>query len=284
MISSIPGPSWCAGVGACIAYMLAGEIIRRKHAPDLPQEGLCGLAIFENEDLGLAEGRMDFSPMLRSGTVTGTKSSVFLAPQARRFAVFSGGPEGCRLAWTGKESARISEPVGLIGARALACADVAFDRAPALSTSSLGLDDLLYLLGLLSLFSSACACATAAEGLRKAWEYAAQRYQGGTTIDKHDAVALMYARNMALVESSLEAIAQAARQLDRASRQAALAGIRTKILATDVARSALSDAIQMHGGYGYMRDYGVEKRFRDAVALSLLPADNTRLALLCARV
>ncbi len=46
--------------------------------------------------------------------------------------------------------------------------------------------------------------------------------------------------------------------------------------------NALLDAIQIHGGYGYMRDYGIEKRFRDAVTLSLLPFDNTRLALMLA--
>jgi alkylation response protein AidB-like acyl-CoA dehydrogenase len=102
-------------------------------------------------------------------------------------------------------------------------------------------------------------------------------------ICEHDAVALMYARGMAGVESSLAAVVQAARQCDRPSRRGALAAIRAKILASEVARGALADAVQMLGGYGYMRDYGIEKRFRDAVTLSLLPADNTRLALLCAR-
>ena len=39
--------------------------------------------------------------------------------------------------------------------------------------------------------------------------------------------------------------------------------------------------MQCLGGYGYMRDYGLEKRLRDVVALGLLPCDPTRLALLC---
>jgi len=274
----------CAGVGAYIAYMLTGEMLARKYArANVPREGLCGLGIFEDRELGFDEGEMDFSPMLEGERVTGRKSSVFLAARARRFAVLTGGSEGCRIVWTGTDGVRIGEPVGLMGARALDCADVVFERAPVIGSAGLGIDEILELVGVLSLFSAACACATAAEGLRQAWEYAGQRYQGGVMIEKHDAVALMYARSTALVESSMEAVVQTARQCDRSTRQGALAAIRTKILASEVARGALADAIQMLGGYGYMRDYGIEKRFRDAVTLSLLPADNTRLALLCAR-
>ena len=274
----------CAGVGAYIACMLTGEMLARRYASaNVPRGGLSGLGIFEDRDLGIDEGRMDFSPMLEGESVTGKKSMVFLAAGARRFAVLTGGSEGCRIAWTGREGVRVGEPVGLMGARALGCADVVFEHAPVVGSAGMGFDDVLELVGMLSLYSATCACATAAEGLRQAWEYAGQRYQGGVMIEKHDAVALMYARSTAGVESSMEAIKQAARKCDSPSRQGALAAIRAKVLATEVARGALADAIQMMGGYGYMRDYGIEKRFRDAVTLSLLPADNTRLALLCAR-
>lgn len=55
---------------------------------------------------------------------------------------------------------------------------------------------------------------------------------------------------------------------------------RAKAAASAAAVNAGLDAIQVLGGYGYMRDYGVEKRFRDAATLSVLPLDGTRLLLI----
>ncbi len=274
----------CAGVGAYVGQALLGEMLRRRYAPSLPSEGLCGPAFFEDEDPGFAEGRVDLSVAISDGTLTGQKRSVFLAPHLQRFAVVAQDKGGYELVWVDRAEARLSEPLELVGARALMCADVAFDRARILAAARLSEDDLIWLLGVWSLFTAACATGTAAAGLATAWEYAGQRYQGGSTIDKHDAVALLYSRNTALVDASQRAIAGAAGECSQVSRSASIRALRTKSWTTEAARNALSDAIQMHGGYGYMRDYGIEKRFRDAVTLSLLPLDNTRLTLFCTRL
>ncbi len=54
----------------------------------------------------------------------------------------------------------------------------------------------------------------------------------------------------------------------------------SKLFASDVAMKVTVDALQIFGGYGYMRDYGVEKAMRDAAVLSLLPLSNARAELL----
>jgi alkylation response protein AidB-like acyl-CoA dehydrogenase len=61
-----------------------------------------------------------------------------------------------------------------------------------------------------------------------------------------------------------------------------LAAMGTKVFVTDCAVKTCSDAVQILGGYGYMREYGLEKAMRDAAVLALLPISNARTRLLIA--
>jgi alkylation response protein AidB-like acyl-CoA dehydrogenase len=59
-----------------------------------------------------------------------------------------------------------------------------------------------------------------------------------------------------------------------------VAALGTKVSVTESAVRVCTDAVQILGGYGYMRDYGLEKAMRDAAVLSLLPVSNARAELL----
>lgn len=61
-----------------------------------------------------------------------------------------------------------------------------------------------------------------------------------------------------------------------------LCALKAKAFATDSAVKASTDAVQLLGGYGYMRDYGLEKIMRDAAMLSLLPVSNARAEIMIA--
>jgi alkylation response protein AidB-like acyl-CoA dehydrogenase len=174
----------------------------------------------------------------------------------------------------------VAEPLGRLGLRALPCADLRVAGAPLAACATLEARDLEWILGLLGLLLGACAGGTATAAVAAARAYARDRYQGGVTIDKHEAVALMLASNEAALAAAHDALRAAADRFAPDAPASWRGALRAKIATAPVATAAALDAVQCLGGYGYMRDYGLEKRLRDAVTLGLLPLDATRLALL----
>jgi|GEM_PF-2022982 len=273
----------CAGIGAFTAYTIAGEIFRRSsNCGDIPP-GVVSIALFEADDIGVEDGRFDFDASLERGTLTGLKRSVMLAPLADLIAVFckEDGKGRIAIVKAGSKKVNVGPPVGLIGTRALACADVDVDRVKALAVEALEPGRIARLLARTKMFTAACACGTATAALKAARQYATERYQGGKVIVEHDAIRLLHAKNRAAVESATAALIAAAEAFDDDGRDSWIRAIRAGATASEVSVTAAVDAVQILGGYGYMRDFGLEKRLRDAVALSVLPIDGTRAALFC---
>jgi len=95
---------------------------------------------------------------------------------------------------------------------------------------------------------------------KSAIRYGLERYQGGDLIANYEQMRFYYGRMLASYYSlklSLERIADK-NSSDDFSR------ISLKLLAGELAVSATMDGVQLLGGYGYMHDYGQEKRMRDA--------------------
>lgn len=116
--------------------------------------------------------------------------------------------------------------------------------------------------------------AIAAGNARGAWtaalQYARERYQGGAIIIEHALVQGMLGKSLADIRSA-EAMATAA--LAGSGDDCVLA----KVVATRNGEQVCLDAMQVFGGNGYMRDYGIEKRLRDAKMLCLVGSSNERL-------
>ncbi len=266
---------FCAGLGAFLGYMIAGEILKIKSG--IETDGITSIAIFEDEDLDLENGGRFFVKM-EDGKLRGIKKSVFLFHLADIFAVFCELDGEKTIAWIRREDVNVNEPSGLIGIRACPCSDIVIKNSvqPLKLTPA---DKLFhYSISLISLFSSACACSTAISAIEKASSYAKERYQGGSLIIEYDAIKLMLSHNRILLGKCRDLILKTAENF-REDEVLWVDAVRTKIFASEVAVNACLDAIQVFGGYGYMRDYEVEKRFRDAVALSLQPFDSIRATL-----
>lgn len=95
-----------------------------------------------------------------------------------------------------------------------------------------------------------------------ALSYAKERESFGTPIIEHQAVAFRLADMATQIEAAHLLVMQAAELRERgadATRAAAMA----KLFASEMAEKVCSDAIQIHGGYGYVSDYPVERIFRD---------------------
>lgn len=268
----------CAGIAAFAGYIFAGELFRRRVIPEI-QSGLFAIALFEEKEIELERGMPLFSVTISNGRVKGIKKSVMLAPVADYIIVLSGKNGEYYFAILQSKNSRVSSPVALTGIRAVPCADVEFNDSTAISVKRINFQELLYIFAIQSLFNTACTLGTAFKALQVAWNYAKERYQAGSIICKHDAIRLMYEKNLSAILSHKRLLFTIANDFDFKNTESMIEALRTKVNATPVALQATLDAIQMLGGYGYMRDYGIEKRFRDTVALSHLPADNTRIRL-----
>jgi alkylation response protein AidB-like acyl-CoA dehydrogenase len=104
--------------------------------------------------------------------------------------------------------------------------------------------------------------------LEKSVEYASTRKQFGQTIGKFEAVSHRVANMKMQLEAARLLVYKAASQLDKTKTVSLAASIAKLFVSESLLRSAL-DVVQIHGGYGYMVEFEVERALRDAVASTI---------------
>lgn len=120
---------------------------------------------------------------------------------------------------------------------------------------------------------AAQALGIAQGALDLAVRYAKQRVQFGKPISTFQGIQWMLADMATQVEAARALVYSCARSIDAgkvASKESAMA----KLFASDVAMKVTTDAIQIFGGYGYMKDYPVEKFMRDAKITQIYEGTN----------
>ncbi|MCX7606393.1 MAG: acyl-CoA dehydrogenase [Bacteroidia bacterium] len=115
--------------------------------------------------------------------------------------------------------------------------------------------------GRIGIASQALGIASGAYEL--ALRYSTQRRAFGVPIGKHQAVAFKLAQMATQIEAARLLCLRAARAKDRGEPYGLLASM-AKLYASRVAMFVAPEAIQVHGGYGYVKEYHVERLFRDA--------------------
>jgi len=114
-----------------------------------------------------------------------------------------------------------------------------------------------------------------AEGcLEYAINYSKQRVQFGKPISSFQGLQFMMADMAILVEASRQMVYKAARAADNEDPEMAKLGAIAKCLATDTAMRVSVDAVQILGGSGYMREYPLERRMREAKLLQIVEGTN----------
>jgi alkylation response protein AidB-like acyl-CoA dehydrogenase len=109
----------------------------------------------------------------------------------------------------------------------------------------------------------AMAVGLARGAFEEALKYASQRQQFGKFIAEFEAIQWMLADMATEIEAARLLVQRAARLKD-AGQPFSQAASEAKLYAAEAAMRATTKAIQIHGGYGYLKDYPVERYFRDA--------------------
>jgi len=128
----------------------------------------------------------------------------------------------------------------------------------------------------------ALAVGLAQAALDEAVKYAKERHTFGQAIANHQAIQWMLADAETNIHAARLMVWQAAAAKD-AGRPFAKEAAMAKVFATEMAEKVCRDAIQIHGGYGYSREFPVERIYRDARLMSIGEGTSEIMRLVIAR-
>jgi alkylation response protein AidB-like acyl-CoA dehydrogenase len=157
-------------------------------------------------------------------------------------------------------------------------AQIVFDGAQVPAERRIGREGKGFLIGMTAfdvgrLSNAACAVGLAQAALDYAVAYARTREQFGQPIIAFQGIGFMLADMATQIAAARALVLHAARLRDRGEPHSAEAA-KAKLFATDTAMRVTTDAVQVLGGYGYVKDHPVERWMREAKLLQIVEGTN----------
>jgi alkylation response protein AidB-like acyl-CoA dehydrogenase len=130
---------------------------------------------------------------------------------------------------------------------------------------------------------AACSLGAAQSALDQTRAYMVERQAFGQSIDQFQGLQFRLADMQIEMESARTFLRQAAWKLDTGAADATTYCAMAKKLVTEVGSRTADQCLQLHGGYGYLADYGIEKIVRDLRVHQILEGTNEIMRLITAR-
>ena len=269
----------CAGVAACVHFAGLGALEARENDP------VGAVAFFENEwriDHSTIKTPPENVSRLNKNVLNGTKNFVHMPPGCEGFIVYASSDSGWVRIFLPKKTEGLSltdcgERMGLaaLDVAHLECINIQVKPDQMLNPVSPAGFLKRNMLGL-----AAVSVGNARAALDAAKAYAAERYQGCGQIDEHAAVRILIGDSVSRIQMCGTLIERIA--MDETITMLQAFGAKLRI--TLECAQGVTDCLQVLGGYGYMEDYGQEKRLRDALTLKSMAIKPDLLRMLCASV
>jgi len=287
----------CSGVGVSYAddalgtFTLLGygnEEQKRKYLPDLASgKKLTAFAVTEAEagsDIGAIKTTATRTD--RGYVINGTKQFITNGGEAEIYTIIAltdkeKGPRGASafLVEKGTPGFSFGRKEKKMGIRASATRELVFEDCLVPAENIIGREGMGFIMTI-RLFDlsrpgiGAQAVGVAQGAMEAAVDYAKKRIQFGHPIISFQAVQHMLA-NMAIdVEAARALVYAVARAIDSGGKNIGMESAMAKVFASDTAMRDTTDAVQIFGGVGYMRDYPVEKMMRDAKITQIYEGTN----------
>jgi butyryl-CoA dehydrogenase len=166
-----------------------------------------------------------------------------------------------------------------MGIRASTTRELVFQDCRVPKTNILGKEGMGFLVAMKTLDQSRPGVAAQAVGiaqgaLDKAVEYSRERHQFGKPISSFQGLQFMLADMATQVEAARALTYAVARSVDAGEKDVSKVSAMAKVFASDTAMRVTTDAVQVFGGYGYMKEYPVEKMMRDAKITQIYEGTN----------
>jgi alkylation response protein AidB-like acyl-CoA dehydrogenase len=130
---------------------------------------------------------------------------------------------------------------------------------------------------------AACSLGAAQASLDRALAYVKERRQFGRPLADFQALRFRLADMATELEAARLLVYRAAAELDAGGRDATRLAAMAKRFATDAGFAVVNEALQLHGGYGYLRDFPLERHLRDLRVHQILEGTNEIMRVVIAR-
>src|SRR5712691_3579399 len=216
--------------------------------------------------------------------LTGAKRFISHGGEAEFYLVMARtgeeGPKGISAfavekGWPGFEFGKLEEKMGW---QASPMRELIFDGCQVRSSNLVGEEGEGFTIALAGLDSgrlgiAACSVGLAQAAFDAAVAFARERQQFGRAVIEFQGLQFMLADMATQIEAARRLYREAARLRD-AGESYTIAASMAKLFASDMAMRVTTDAVQVHGGYGYMQEYPVERYMREAKALQIVEGTN----------
>jgi alkylation response protein AidB-like acyl-CoA dehydrogenase len=216
--------------------------------------------------------------------LSGTKRFISHAGEAEHYLVMArtgdDSPRGISAfvvekGWAGLDFGKLEEKMGW---NASPMRELLFDRCDVPTENLVGEEGQGFTVALAALDSgrlgmAACSTGLGQAALDAAVSFAREREQFGRPVIEFQGLQFMLADMAVQVEAARRFYREAARARDE-GKGTTLSCSMAKLFASDVVMRVTTDAVQAHGGYGYMAEYPVERYMREAKALQIVEGTN----------
>lgn len=287
---------WEAGIAnalgatslACKPILIAGNDAQKKYAVELVQAGDMLAFGLTEPDAGSDAAALKTTAVECEGgyILNGRKCFITNAPYAKLFVIFAKTQKGIGSKGIsafivegdrpGVSTGRHEDKMGL---RLSAAGDVILENVFVPKENLLGEPGQGFKIAMKTLDASRVEVGAAAVGIAQSAidysvDYAKGRICFGAPIAKLQAIQFMLADMQIQTQAARSLVYGAAEMVDNNIRPYTEICAAAKCFAGDVAMKVTTDAVQIHSGYGYMRDYPVEKLMRDAKLFQIFEGTN----------
>ena len=277
-----------SGLGAYPILLYGSEEQKKKYLPEIAAgRKLAAFALTESTAGSDAGGIMTTAELKGNEYVlNGTKQWITNAGEADIYSVIAitdrhKGPRGASafIVEKGDPGFGFGKKESKMGIRASATGELIFNRCRIPKERIIAREGMGFIVAMKKFDQSrpgvgAQAVGLAQGALEEAVSFARTRIQFGKPIITFQAVANIVADMATLTEAARALVYCAARFVDSGVKDISKVSAMAKVFASDAAMKVTTDAVQILGGTGYMRDYPVEKMMRDAKILQIYEGTN----------
>ncbi len=294
----------CAGIGttvganglACGPLLLGGsEELKRQYLGQLVEEPLVASFCLTEPDAGsdVSGMRTTAKKVGDKWVLNGSKCFITNGGHASWYTVYAktdkdAGHRGISCFLVPKDdTVSVDKKEDKMGLRASNTATITFNETEVPAENLLGEENHGFKLAMMTLDRTRPGVAAMATGIARAAmefaiDYSKERVQFGVPIAMHQAIQFMIADMATDVEASRLLVWHSAVLLDQ-GRPNTVESSHAKRFAADAAMRVATDAVQVYGGYGFIKDYPVEKLMRDAKIMQLYEGTSQIQRLVIAR-
>jgi alkylation response protein AidB-like acyl-CoA dehydrogenase len=276
------------GLGIYPIIISASEEQKKKYLPAIAEgKKLAAFAITE-ANAGSDAGAIQTTATLDGDhyVLNGTKQWITNGGEAEIYTVFAmtdktKGARGCScfIVEKGTPGFSFGKKENKMGIRASATRELIFEDCRIPKENIISREGMGFMIAMKTFDKSRPMVAAQAIGiamgaLECAVKYTKERQQFGKPVSQFQGLQFMMADMATQIEAARALIYQTARMIDAGCKNFSKESAMCKYYASDVAMSVTTDAVQLMGGYGYMKEYPVEKMMRDAKIMQIYEGTN----------